>query len=151
MKITIEDLKQLIQETISETQAPLLASPEMVNEVSLLRPRARDMFGKRVYWRDMIRKEKTTKSGRKKIDYERVINTGIIDKPSQDYPDGGLPGYRETREPLLRSDQPIVATLDDGDKARFKENGQEITLLDLLDDREVRELMDAGEIETSTG
>ena len=151
MKITIEDLKQLIKETISEVEVPLLSSPDVINEVSLMRPRARDMFGKRVYWRDMIRKEKTTKSGRKKIDYERVINTGIIDKPSQDYPDGGLPGYRETREPLLRSDQPIVATLEDGDKARFKENGQEITLLDLLDDREVRELMDAGEIETSTG
>tara|TARA_Y100000004_G_scaffold157572_1_gene183362 strand:- start:47 stop:502 length:456 start_codon:yes stop_codon:yes gene_type:complete len=151
MKITINELKQLIKETISEVEVPLLSSPDVINEVSLMRPRARDMFGKRVYWRDMIRKEKTTKSGRKKIDYERVINTGIIDKPSQDYPDGGLPGYRETREPLLRSDQPIVATLDDGDKARFKENGQEITLLDLLDDREVRELMDAGEIETSTG
>ena len=151
MKITIKELKQLIQETIEENQTPLLASPDTINEVSLLRPRARDMFGKRVYWRDMIRKEKTTKSGKKKVDYERVINTGVIEKPSEIYPDGGLPGYRETREPLLRSDQPIIATLDDGDRARYKENGQEITLLDLLDDREVRDLMRSGEIETSTG
>lgn len=148
MKITIKELKQLIQETISEVEVPLLSSPDVISEASMMRPRARDMFGKRVHWRDMIRKEKVTPKGRKKVDYERVINSGVIDKPSKDYPDGGLPGYRETREPLLRSDQPIVATLDDGDKARFKENGQEITLLDLLDDREVRELMDAGEIET---
>ena len=151
MKIAIKELKQMIQETIEENHTPLLASPDTINEVSLLRPRARDMFGKRVYWRDMIRKEKTTKSGKKKVDYERVINTGVIEKPSEIYPDGGLPGYRETREPLLRSDQPIIATLDDGDRARYKENGQEITLLDLLDDREVRDLMRSGEIETSTG
>ena len=151
MKITIKELKQLIQETIEENSPSLLASPDTINEVSLMRPRARDMFGKRVYWRDMIRKEKVTAKGRKKVDYERVINTGVIDKPSEDYPDGGLPGYRETREPLLRSDQPIIATLEDGDKARFKENGQEITLLDLLDDREVKDLMKSGEIEASVG
>ena len=151
MKITIKELKKLIQEAIDTHDVPLLASPDVINEVSLLRPRARDMFGKRVYWRDMIKKEKVTKSGKTKIDYERVINNGVIDKPSEDYPDGGLPGYRETREPLLRSDQPIIATLDDGDKARYKENGQEITLLDLLDDREVRDLMKSGEIEASVG
>jgi hypothetical protein len=148
MKITLEELKELVKETIEETKVPLLSSPESINEASMMRPRARDMFGKRVYWRDMIRKERVTAKGKRKIDYERVINSGVIGKPSEEYPDGGLPGYRETREPLLRSDQPIIATLDDGDKARFKENGQEITLLDLLDDREVRELMASGEIET---
>ncbi len=147
MKITIKELKELIQEAIQENHTPLLSSQDTINEVSLMTPRARDMFGKRVFWRDLIEKKTKTAKGKIKVNYERVINSGIIDKPSAEYPDGGLPGYRETRSPLLRSDQPIVATLDDGDRERYKSNGQEITLLDLLDDREVKELIDAGEIE----
>jgi hypothetical protein len=147
MKITITQLKQLIQEAIEDHSAPLLATPGTLQEVSLMRPRARDLFGKRVFWRDLIEKKKTTPKGRVKIDFERVINSGVIDKPSEEYPDGGLPGYREARQPLLRSDQPIIVTLDDGDKARYKANGQEITLLDLLEDREVKDLLDSGEID----
>jgi hypothetical protein len=147
MKITIKELKALIQETINNNSTPLLDSPDILKEGSLLSPRARDMFGKRVFWRDLIEKKTQNAKGKIKINYERVINSGTIDKPSAEYPDGGLPGYRETRQPLLRSDQPIVVTLDDGDREQYKSNGQEITLLDLLDDREVKELVDSGEIQ----
>jgi hypothetical protein len=149
MKITIEQLKSLIKEEVARSNSPLLAQPETLSEASMMRPRARDMFGKRVYWRDLIEEKTKNAKGKIKVKYERVINSGIIDKPSEEYPDGGLPGYRETRQPLLRSDQPIIATLDDGDKARFKSNGQEITLLDLLDDREVKDLINSGEIDIS--
>jgi len=136
MKLTKTQLRNLIKEEIKN-----------INEGSMMRPRARDMFGKTVYWRDLIEIKKVTKTGREKIDFERIINSGVIDKPSEDYPDGGLPGYRETREPLLRSDQPIIVTMEDGDKQRFKSNGQEITLLDLLGDDEVADLMASGDIE----
>ena len=147
MKITIKELRQLIQETIEDNGAPLLDSPQDLKEGSMLSPRARDMFGKTVFWRDLIEKKVKNAKGKIKVNYERVINSGVIGGPSAEFPDGGLPGYRETKQPLLRSDQPIIATLSDGDKQAYKSNGQEITLLDLLDDREVKELIDAGEIE----
>ena len=136
MKLSKKIIRNLIKEEI-----------KTINEGSMMRPRARDMFGKTVYWRDLIEIKKVTKTGREKIDFERVINSGVVGEPSEDYPDGGLPGYRETREPLLRSDQPIIVTMEDGDKQRFKSNGQEITLLDLLGDDEVADLMASGDIE----
>ena len=40
MKITIKELKQLIQETIEENNPSLLASPDTINEVSLMNPRS---------------------------------------------------------------------------------------------------------------
>ena len=46
MKITIKELRQLIQETIEDNGAPLLDSPQDLKEGSMLSPRARDMFGK---------------------------------------------------------------------------------------------------------
>ncbi len=59
-KITIKELKELIQEAIQENHTPLLSSPDTINEVSLMTPRARDMFGKRVFWRDLIEKKTKT-------------------------------------------------------------------------------------------
>ncbi|MCS5550397.1 MAG: hypothetical protein NZ811_02650 [Gammaproteobacteria bacterium] len=136
MKLTKEIIKNLIKEELDN-----------INEASMMMPRARDLFGKTVYWRDLVQVKKVTKTGREKVDFERVVSSGIIEKPSKDSPDGGLPGYRETRSPLLSSDQVVVVTKKDGDRERFKANGQEITLLDLLSDDEVKDLIAAGTIE----
>ncbi len=135
MKITKQQIREIIKEEIAR-----------LDEGSMMLPRPRDMFEKTVYWRDLVQVEKTTKSGRKKVDFERVMNSGIIEAPSQDTPDGGLPGYRETRMALLSPDQPIVVTIDSGEKVSTKANGQIITLLDLMTDDEVKELQSAGEL-----
>lgn len=136
MKITKSQLRKIVKEEL-----------KILNEGSMMRPRARDMFGKTVHWRDLIKFRKVTKTGREKVDFKRVVNFGVIEGPSEDYPDGGLPGYRETGEALLRSDQPIIVTMKNGDRQRSKANGQEITLLDLLGDDEVKDLVDTGDIE----
>jgi len=135
MKITKQQIKEIISEEMTR-----------LNEGSMMLPRPRDMFGKTVYWRDLVQVEKTTKTGRKKVDFERVMNNGVIEAPSQDAPDGGLPGYRETRSALLSPDQPIVVTTESGERVSTKANGQIITLLDLMTDDEVKELQSDGEI-----
>jgi len=135
MKITKQQIKEIISEEMTR-----------LNEASMMLPRPRDMFEKTVYWRDLVQVEKTTKTGRKKVDFERVMNSGIIEAPSQDAPDGGLPGYRETRSALLSPDQPIVVTTESGERVSTKANGQIITLLDLMSDAEVKELQSDGEL-----
>jgi len=135
MKITKQQIKKIIVEELTR-----------LDEASMMLPRPRDMFGKTVYWRDLVQVEKTTASGRTKVDFERVMNSGVIESPSEDRPDGGLPGYRETRSALLSPDQPIVVTAEGGEMTSTKANGQIITLLDLMTDEEVKELQAAGDL-----
>jgi|TARA_R110002126_G_scaffold34731_3_gene107308 hypothetical protein len=65
MKITNSQLRQIIKEEIQEMTMPF---------------ESRFKVGARVSWNTLKKVIKTSSTGRQKIDYDRVLNTGVIDK-----------------------------------------------------------------------
>ena len=105
--------------------------------------RPSDMFGRVVLVRDIKSIPIEKADGRAAVKHERVRYKGIIQKPDVDpesYPDGGLPGYRETGSVLLSPDQPVIVSLQDGTKISQLGSGETLTLADLVTQREMMSL-----------
>ncbi len=132
MKITKTQLRKIIKEEIlKEVSVPGMAGK-----------RPKDMFGRVVLFRDLVATP-TIKAGNPSVKHERVRFKGIIQKPDlepESYPDGGLPGFRETGSPLLTPDQPVIVSLADGNKISNLANGEPLTLADLVSQREMMDL-----------
>tara|TARA_R110000851_G_scaffold45143_3_gene110750 strand:+ start:920 stop:1684 length:765 start_codon:yes stop_codon:yes gene_type:complete len=105
--------------------------------------RPSDMFGRVVLVRDIKSIPIEKADGRDAVKHERVRYKGIIQKPDIDpenYPDGGLPGFRESGRVLLNPDQPVIVSLQDGTKISQLASGTTLTLADLVTQREMMSL-----------